>query len=105
MPAVAGVAREAARRQRRRNERERGLIHADERFVDGDWHGGCQALDRVLADHPRDALALQVGHLMDFFRGDALNLRNRISRVLPHWDAACPATRTCSACTRSGSRR
>ena len=24
---------------------------------------------------------------MDFFRGDALNLRNRISRVLPDWDA------------------
>ena len=27
---------------------------------------------------------------MDFFRGDALNLRNRISRVLPHWDASVP---------------
>jgi tetratricopeptide (TPR) repeat protein len=27
---------------------------------------------------------------MDFFRGDSLNLRNRISRVLPHWSPAVP---------------
>ena len=27
---------------------------------------------------------------MDFYRGDALNLRNRVSRVLPHWDASVP---------------
>ncbi len=44
-----------------------------------------RALERVLVDHPRDILALQVAHLMDFFRGDALNLRNRVSRVLPAW--------------------
>src|SRR5690606_15095285 len=27
---------------------------------------------------------------MDFFRGDALNLRNRVSRVLPQWDRSLP---------------
>jgi hypothetical protein len=27
---------------------------------------------------------------MDFYRGDALNLRNRVSLVLPHWDASVP---------------
>ena len=27
---------------------------------------------------------------MDFFRGDALNLRNRIARVLGHWDGSVP---------------
>ncbi len=27
---------------------------------------------------------------MDFFRGDSLNLRNRISRVLPHWSPSVP---------------
>jgi tetratricopeptide (TPR) repeat protein len=44
----------------------------------------------VLVDHPRDAVALQTAHLMDFARGDALNLRNRIARVLPHWSAQHP---------------
>lgn len=72
------------------NERERGLLGATRKLVDGDWHGACAAFDRVLVDHPRDAFAIQVTHLFDFYRGDALNLRNRISRVLPHWDDGVP---------------
>lgn len=80
----------ASRHASRANDRERGLIAATELLVDGRWHAACAAIDRVLASHPRDALALQVGHLMDFYRGDALNLRNRISRVLPHWDESVP---------------
>ena len=72
------------------NDRERGLIAAAELLIDGRWHDACRALDHVLALYPRDALALQVGHLMDFYRGDSLNLRNRVSRVLPQWDASVP---------------
>jgi tetratricopeptide (TPR) repeat protein len=72
------------------NERERGLMAAAEALVDGRWDDACAAFDRVLANAPRDAFALQAAHLMDFYRGDALNLRNRVSRVLPHWDASVP---------------
>jgi len=70
--------------------RERDLWAAANRLANGDWHGGTAALERVLVDHPRDALALQVAHFMDFFRGDSLNLRNRVARVLPHWSDAVP---------------
>jgi len=70
--------------------RERALSHAADLLVNGEWDAGTAALDRVLADHPRDVLALQAAHLMDFYRGDALNLRNRVARVLPHWSAAVP---------------
>ena len=69
---------------------ERGLVAAARALVDGDWAGACAALDRVLVDHPRDMLAIQTAHLFDFFRGDALNLRNRIARVLPQWTAHDP---------------
>ena len=72
------------------NERERGLALAARCLVDGDWDGACVAFDRILVDHPLDAFAAQSGHLMDFFRGDALNLRNRISRILPHWTPVVP---------------
>jgi len=72
------------------NDRERALALAARRLVDGDWDGACAVFDRVLVDHPRDAFAAQSAHLMDFYRGDALNLRNRISRILPSWSPAAP---------------
>jgi len=70
--------------------REQGLVAAARQLIAGDWHGGTRTLDEVLVEHPREILALQVAHVMDFFRGDALNLRNRVSRVLPAWGPAVP---------------
>ena len=64
------------------NDREKGLIRATRLLVNGDWHAACAAYDAVLAEHPRDIFALQTAHLFDFYRGDALNLRNRVARVL-----------------------
>ncbi|MGH8519811.1 MAG: tetratricopeptide repeat protein, partial [Panacagrimonas sp.] len=90
VPMAEAALAEARRHAAQANSRERGLIAATERLVAGDWHRATLALDRVLAEYPRDALALQVAHLLDFYRGDALNLRNRISRVLPDWDATLP---------------
>ena len=69
----------------RMTPRERNLLAAGDEMVRGQWDDACRTLDAVLVEHPRDAVALQTGHLMDFFRGDALNLRNRVARVLPHW--------------------
>jgi tetratricopeptide (TPR) repeat protein len=74
----------------RAGARERGLLAAARHLVDGDWDAACAAYDRVLVEHPRDAFALQTAHLFDFYRGDALNLRNRVSRVLPAWSPAVP---------------
>ena len=74
----------------RANAREHGLVAAARRLVEGDWHGACAQYDRVLVEHPRDAFALQTAHLFDFYRGDALNLRNRVTRVLPQWSADLP---------------
>lgn len=70
--------------------REKALAAAARRLAGGEWHDGVHALEQVLVEHPRDIVALQVAHLMDFYRGDALNLRNRISRVLPEWSQGVP---------------
>ncbi len=72
------------------NERERGLLAAVDRLVSGRWAEASVAFDEILQNHPTDALALQAGHLMDFLRGDALNLRNRPGRVLSQWDHGMP---------------
>lgn len=72
------------------NTRERTLIAAARKLVERDWAGACALYERVLVEHPRDAFALQTGHLFDFYRGDTLNLRNRVARVLPRWSDTVP---------------
>jgi tetratricopeptide (TPR) repeat protein len=89
-PEIAASLERAAQWRHLANDRELALMQATRQYLDRDWQGTRLRLDRVLVDHPRDALALQVGHALDFFCGDALNLRNRVSRVLPHWDASVP---------------
>jgi tetratricopeptide (TPR) repeat protein len=91
VPTAEAALAQAVQHLERANERERGIAAATRRLLDGDWDEGCRMLDAVLIQHPRDAMVLQVAHLMDFYRGDALNLRNRISRVLPHWDESTPS--------------
>jgi tetratricopeptide (TPR) repeat protein len=72
------------------NAREQALANAARQLATGNWHGGVATLDRVLVENPRDILAIQVAHLIDFVRGDSLNLRNRISRLLPAWSSTTP---------------
>ncbi len=72
------------------NERERGHIAAIAAWAAGDWDGMRTRLDRLLADEPRDVLALQVGHLADFFHGDRENLRGRVARAMPAWNRDDP---------------
>src|SRR5215831_5133143 len=45
----------------RSNARERAHVGAIALWAAGDWNGARAALDRLLVEHPRDLLALQVG--------------------------------------------
>ena len=85
LPAVRESLAKATALKPRMNARERDLLDAADLLVDGKWREASRAFDSILVENPHDALAIQTAHLMDFFQGDALNLRNRISRVLPHW--------------------
>lgn len=90
MRAALAALEQGRRAIERGNARERALAEAARRIAEGGWHEGVRLLDEHLAEHPRDVVAVQVAHLMDFYRGDALNLRNRVSRVLHAWNRAIP---------------
>lgn len=64
------------------NDREGAHHRAIGCWVAGDWRGAAKALDGVVERWPGDLLALMLGHQLDFFVGDAANLRDRPGRVL-----------------------
>lgn len=72
------------------DERERSHVSALERLLAGNWTAAALALDLHNARYPLDLLALQAGHLMDFFRASARGLRDRIARTLPQWSGSAP---------------
>lgn len=72
------------------DDRERGHAEAIRLLVDGRWRAAGRVLEDVSVAYPRDALALQAGHSIDFFRGDSRMLRDRIARALPAWSVSIP---------------
>jgi hypothetical protein len=70
--------------------RERAHIEAVGLMADGRWRAAGRVLEDLSIEYPRDALALQAGHLADFYVGDSRMLHDRIARALPHWSASMP---------------
>ena len=86
------TARDAAQTAARHATTDRERLHAEAaaRIAAGRWRDGARVLEDLSAQHPRDLLALQAGHQVDFFTGDSRLLRDRIARVRPHWNDAMP---------------
>ncbi|MGH8729673.1 MAG: tetratricopeptide repeat protein [Burkholderiales bacterium] len=72
------------------NDRERQHLEAIRLLTDGRWRDAGRTLEDLSVVYPRDALALQAGHQIDFFTGDSRMLRDRIARALPTWSKGLP---------------
>jgi hypothetical protein len=70
------------------NAREAAHIHAIGLWLSGDLYAASQAYADILADFPRDLIALQIGHQMDFLLGQVQSTRDRPACALPHWSRA-----------------
>ncbi|WP_217571149.1 tetratricopeptide repeat protein [Mesorhizobium sp. GbtcB19] len=70
--------------------REAAHVAALGHLAEGRWHEAARILEDIAIGNPRDALALQVGHQIDFFTGNARMLRDRIGRALPAWQKGMP---------------
>jgi tetratricopeptide (TPR) repeat protein len=72
------------------NQRERAHAEAVRAFAAGRWPEAGRRLEDLSIEYPRDALALQAGHVSDYLRGDSRMLRDRIARALDHWGETDP---------------
>jgi hypothetical protein len=72
------------------DDRERSHLAILEQLLRGNWTAAAVAMDLHNVEHPQDLLALQAGHLMDFYRAGARDLRDRLARALPRWSPSTP---------------
>ncbi|MGE0876893.1 MAG: tetratricopeptide repeat protein, partial [Burkholderiales bacterium] len=91
-PAGIAVARESLQAAQgfSATDRECRHLRAIGHLVDGRWRAAGRELEDLSIVYPRDALALQAGHQIDFFTGDSRMLRDRIARAMPAWTGGIP---------------
>jgi hypothetical protein len=70
------------------DEREALHLRAIEQWCAGQWRAAARTLEDLTLAHPRDVLALKVGHLLDYCLGETRMLHDRIARARPHWSSA-----------------
>jgi tetratricopeptide (TPR) repeat protein len=70
--------------------RERMHLNAARAWLGRDFAGAAKLYGDICAEYPRDFLALQIAHLMDFLLGQASMLRDRPAQALRAWGASDP---------------
>ena len=70
--------------------REQAHVAALGHLAGGRWHDAARMLEDITIEFPLDMVALQTGHQIDFFTGNARMLRDRIGRAMPSWQSGMP---------------
>lgn len=74
----------------RATARERAHIAAARAWLEGDFKRSVELYNAISIEYPRDLVAIQAAHVIDFFLGDSLMLRDRVAQALPHWNDNVP---------------
>jgi len=72
------------------NSRERLHLAAIAAVLADDYEGAKALFGDLLREFPRDVLALQVAHALDYVTGDLARMGDRLAKVLPAWSRDLP---------------
>lgn len=72
------------------NRRERMHLGAIAAVIDDNYPRARTILAALSGQYPRDLLALQVAHALDYLAGDAARMRQTLSAALAHWSDSLP---------------
>jgi hypothetical protein len=74
----------------RATPRERAHAAAARAWLEGDFQRSVHLYGAIAIEHPRDLVALQSAHIIDFYLGDSTMLRDHIAQALPYWNHDVP---------------
>jgi tetratricopeptide (TPR) repeat protein len=90
LPLIQSSIDALARMGGRAHRREQAHVAAAAAWMEGRFERAAALYGAIVVDYPRDLLALQTAHVIDFFLGDSIMLRDRPAQVLPHWNPEVP---------------
>ena len=74
----------------RANVRERAHVAAARAWMLRRFDEAVNRYGDIAIEYPRDLVAIQSAHVIDFYLGDSVMLRDRPAQVLPQWNAEVP---------------
>ncbi len=74
----------------RATAREQAHVAAAQAWAQGRFERAAQLYGAIAIEHPRDLIAIQAAHVIDFYLGDSILLRDHVAQALPHWSAQVP---------------
>ena len=74
----------------RATARERAHVGAAAAWAEGGFERAGQLYGAVALEHPRDLIAIQAAHVVDFYLGDSILLRDHVAQAMPHWSPELP---------------
>jgi len=74
----------------RATPREQAHVAAARAWLEGRFELAAHRYGAIAIEHPRDLIAIQSAHAVDFYLGDAILLRDRIAQALPYWNQEVP---------------
>ena len=101
MAPAADALRAAERHAAGATSREQAHVRALASWIAGDIDGALRQWEAVLAQFPRDVLALRLAHANYFWLGRGDDMRASLERVAPRWGEGSGFL----ACLRSRSKR
>ena len=95
---AAEAARAAERHAAGATPREQAHVRALGCWIAGDVDGALRQWEAVLAESPRDVLALRLAHASYFWAGRGSEMRASLERVSPRWSESTPGYSGYLAC-------
>ena len=89
-PALKDILKQLRNLEGTANDRERAHMAAIEAWSGRQFHRASELYGRILFDHPRDIVAMQFAHQIDFLLGQQTMLRDRVQHILPAWSETDP---------------
>lgn len=90
LPLIQSSADAMARLGGRATPREQAHVAAAVAWMEGRFDRAAHLYGAIATEYPRDLVALQTAHLIDFYLGDSLMLRDRFAAAMPAWSGDVP---------------